>query len=198
MLACSFQNELFSFTWTVFGPHSHHHDHLPPVPPETFSSPTVISYYRPRQTSESSDIHVVENKDHRYFAPLEAHYTEPPMSLAEEYPASLIAYEAKDFYQKIEEFSATTHREAETENNADREMVMSLPYNTDTVSDGGPEEIERPSELIHVQVVEPVVEQKTQGEKEDLPSFGNREKTEANSECTNDANQEVYQRSVGL
>ena len=195
MLACFFQNELFSFTWTSFGPHSHHHDHLPP---ETFSLPTVISYYRPSETSESFDIHVVENKDHRYFAPLEAHYTEPPMSHAEEYPASVIAYEAKDFYQKINEFSATTHREAETENNTDSEIVVSLPYNTDTVSDGCSEEIEGPSELIHVQVVEPVIEQKTQVEKEMLQSFENRERTEANSECTNDVNKEVYQRSVGL
>ena len=192
MLACSFQNELFSFTWASFCPHPHHHDQLPP---ETFSSPTVISYYRPGQTSESSDIHVVENKDQRSFAPLEAHYTEPPMSHAEEYPASLMAYEAKDFYQKIHEFSAG---EAETENSAGGEVIVSLPK-TDTVSDGSSEEIERPSELLHVQEVEPVVEQKKQAEKEtNLSAVEKRETTKANSECTNDVDREVYQRYVGL
>ena len=192
MLACSFQNELFSFTWTSFCPHSDHHDQ---PPPETFSSPTVISYYRPSQTSESSDIHVVKNKDQRNFAPLEAHYTEPPMSLAEEYPASLIAYEAKDFYQKIHEFSTG---EAETENSAGGEVVVSLPK-TDTLNGVGSEEIEEPSELLHVQEVEPVGEQKKQAEKEtNLSSVGKRDTTEANSECTNNVNREVYQKYVGL
>ena len=115
MSACSFQNSLLNFTWMTPDHHAHQYcEDNGHRPPETmYSTPQEFTCYKPLSSLNKlpMDTRVIENRDNRLFGPLEAHYTEPPMSQAEEYPQPNVAYGARDFQQALHDFSSARRGE---------------------------------------------------------------------------------------
>ena len=188
LLACSFQIELFSIKWASVVPPSPSHCYLDDtqlLPPEgihSSPSPAVISYYKPRESLEKPDVHVIENRDNRHFAKLEAHYTEPPMSHTEEYPNPHIAYQARDVYQEIHTFCTKSEDKVTTEDDVGKE-VTSCETTDNTFSRDDSSETNSPPSPIHVHVAKSTVkpnseakgDEERNGEKSENRTGGNRE-----------------------
>ena len=147
MLECSFQNRVLSFTRTSSSK-SEEITH--------YSPPTRITFYKPQDELASpqtqwSDTHVIENKANRAFTRLEAHYTEPPMSHTEDYPEPRVAYEAREFHQRVQDFSLTKPQSEENDASAIQEPVQK--HTEVSVSENAGE----PSNVVDVHAVEAVV-----------------------------------------
>ncbi len=83
------------------------------------SGHVTYTCHRPDSTSPDQ-LEVHENRDSRAFSPLEAHYSEPPMSQSEVYPEfTRLAYDAREFQQTLEEFSVHAQSEDEARAHGD-------------------------------------------------------------------------------
>lgn len=168
-----------------------------------YEPPSVITYYKPQpcptesvlsntqkdaQKHSPMERHTIENRDSRFFAPLEAHYTEPPMSHSEAYPETRFAYGAKDYDETVREFSRAAHPKAVTEVAVSSGSVThateanEVPVKSSTN--------EKPSGVVYAHSTEAVVE-KLQPRKEPMQAQESSSVELNKTKNTNSNNKEV-------
>ena len=193
MLECTFQNSPLNYTWTS----PDHHQ------ARGIAQSTRITFYKPRTRPETadkrwSDTHIIENRHSRYFTRIEAHYSEPPMSRAEDYPEPRIAYEAEKFQQRVHDFGDTTQKILE-----ENIQWKKVPVENVTVgeSQDGRRASEEPSNIVHVDTVEAIVDKNENIKDKVLSRDATKEEVEVNVEEENDSDKtEVYliRRDISL